>query len=97
MANIRVSYAEIEGAAVQLKNGSDEITQKLESLQTIIQNLVTSGFVTDRASGKFNQVYADYTFSAKNTILKLDEIQMFLKNTAEAMRTLDQQIAAQIN
>ncbi|PRI10566.1 WXG100 family type VII secretion target [Leucobacter massiliensis] len=97
MANITVSYAEIEQSATQLGVGRDEITQKLQALQTQIGNLVASGFITDQASGKFNNAYTEYTASANTVINKLTEIQNFLTQTASAMREMDAQIAAKIN
>lgn len=97
MSNITVSYAEIESAAAQLGSGREEITTKLQSLQTQIQSLVSSGFVTDQASGRFNEAYSTYTASANTLIAQLDEIQQFLIGTANAMRDLDTQIASRIN
>lgn len=97
MANINVSYSEIEQAATQLGTGRDEITEKLRLLQSQINNLVASGFVTDQASGKFNAAYNDYTVSANTVVQKLTEIQSFLTQTATAMRDMDSQLAAKIN
>lgn len=97
MANINVSYAEIEQAGTQLGTGRDEITQKLQQMQQQINTLVSSGFVTDQASGKFNEAYAEYTTSANTVIAKLTEIQSFLAHTAEAIRDMDAQLAARIN
>ena len=50
MANIRVSFGEIETAAAQLGQGREEIVARLQSLQQQIQGLISSGFVTDQAS-----------------------------------------------
>ncbi|MGO2141753.1 MAG: WXG100 family type VII secretion target [Leucobacter sp.] len=97
MSNIKVSYSEIETAATQLGAGREEITTKLQGMQTQIQNLVSSGFVTDQASGKFNDAYTKYTTSANTLIAQLNEIQQFLTGTANAMRDLDAQIASKIN
>lgn len=97
MSNIKVSYGEIESAASQLGAGREEITQKLQSLQSQIQNLVSSGFVTDQASGKFTDAYTRYTTSASSVISQLHEIQQFLSGTANAMRDLDAQIASRID
>ena len=97
MSNIKVSYAEIEQAASQLGSGREEITTKLQNMQSQIANLVSSGFVTDQASGKFNDAYTKYTQSANTLIAQLNEIQQFLTGTANAMRELDSQIAAKIN
>ncbi len=96
MANINVSYGEIEQAAAQLGTGREEITAKLQSLQQQIANLVASGFVTDQASVKFNNAYTEYTTSANTVVNKLNEIQSFLTQTANAMRDMDAQIAARI-
>ncbi|MBK0420401.1 WXG100 family type VII secretion target [Leucobacter sp. CSA1] len=96
MANINVSYSEMEQAAAQLGAGRDEIGQKLQTMQNLITNLVSSGFVTDQASGKFNSAYAEYTASASTVVGKLSEIQNFLVQTAEALRDMDAQIAARI-
>lgn len=97
MANINVSYAEMEQAGTQLGTGRDEITQKLQQMQQLINTLVGSGFVTDQASGKFNEAYTEYTTGANTVIAKLTEIQTFLTQTAAAMRDMDAQIAARIN
>lgn len=97
MSNIKVSYAEIEQSATQLGAGRDEITQKLQSLQQQIGSLVSSGFVTDQASVRFNDAYQQYTASANTVIEKLTEIQNFLTQTSSAMRDMDAQIASRIN
>lgn len=96
MSNIHVSYAEIEQSAARLGQERDEITQKLHTLQQQIASLVSSGFVTDQASVRFNDAYSQYTASANTVIEKLTEIQSFLTQTSAAMRDLDAQIAARI-
>lgn len=96
MANISVSYGEIEQAANTLSMGREEITAKLQHLQQHIAGLVSSGFVTDQASSKFHAAYSDYTSHANVVVSKLTEIQAFLTQTANAMRELDTQIAARI-
>lgn len=96
MSNIRVSYGEMESAAARLGAGREEITGKLQGMQAQIQELVSSGFVTDQASGRFDDAYRRYTQSANTLISQLDEIQRFLLQTAGAMRDLDAQIASRI-
>lgn len=97
MAGIKVTYSEIETAATGLGNGRDTIIQNFRNLQTQINNLVKSGFVTELASDKFNNAYNDYTTSANTCVEKLTEIQTFLTQTATAMREMDTQIAAKIS
>ena len=86
----------MESAAAQLGAGRDEITAKLQQLQRQIQGLVSSGFVTDSASKRFEQSYTEYTASANRVIEKLSEIQQFITQTAAAHRALDDEIAARI-
>jgi WXG100 family type VII secretion target len=97
MANINVSYSEMEQAATQLGTGCEQITDLLRSMQSRISGLVGSGFVTEHASPKFNTSYTEYTMSANTVIEKLTEIQAFLTHTAQAMREMDAQIAARIH
>lgn len=96
MSNIRVSYAEIEAAAARLGAGRDEIIEKLNHLQALIGELVSSGFVTDLASVRFTESYTQYTQSAQQTAQHLTDIQGFLQQTANAMRDMDAEIAARI-
>lgn len=97
MANISVSYSEIEQAATRLGVGREEIASQLQQMQAQIANLVSSGFVTDQASVRFSNAYSDYSLSANTVINKLTEIQSFLTQTAHALRDMDTQIAARIN
>ena len=97
MANVNISYQEMETAATQLGAGRDEITAKLQELQRQIQGLVNSGFVTDNASKRFEGAYTEYTTSANRVIEKLTEIQQFIIQTATAHRSMDDEIAARIN
>ena len=97
MSHINVSYADIEQAAAQLGHGREEISERLQGVQALIQNLVSSGFVTEHASVKLDGAYSEYTASANNVVAKLSEIQSFLLQSASSIRELDAQIAARIN
>lgn len=94
--NIKVSYADLENAAAQLGSGRDEITMKLQTMQQQIQALISNGFVTSVASGKFAAAYESYTASAKSLVEQLTQIQEFLRSTAQVMQETDLQIAARI-
>lgn len=94
--NIRVSYSEIDHAAAQLSAGREEMTHRLHTLQRHIESLVSSGFVTDQASGRFHEAYSRYTASASQMVAELTEIESFLRHTAAAMQELDQHIAARV-
>lgn len=97
MANITVSYDEMNSAATRLDVGRSEMIDKLRDLQRQMQSLVSSGFVTDSASKKFEAAYNDYTTSANTVVEKLTEIQQFIQEVARAHQEMDSQIAARIN
>lgn len=97
MSNMKLSYDEMDAAAKDLDAGREEITQKLQGMQVKIQGLVASRFVTDQASGKFNEAYTRYTQSANTVIAQLTEISAFITGTANAGREFDSQIASKIN
>lgn len=97
MANITVSYEEMETAATNLDTGRGEIIEKLQAMQKQIQGLVASGFVTEQASAKFESAYNDYTVSANTVVEKLTEIQQFIRDVAKAHREMDSQIASKIS
>ncbi|MFV0433367.1 MAG: WXG100 family type VII secretion target [Leucobacter sp.] len=97
MANITVSYDEMNTAAAKLSTGRGEMIERLRDLQLQIQSLVASGFVTDSASKKFETAYNEYTTSANTVVEKLTEIQQFIQDVARAHQEMDTQIAAKIN
>ncbi|WP_024332235.1 WXG100 family type VII secretion target, partial [Winkia neuii] len=51
MANMNVTYAELEQVASQLQSGQGELEGILAKLQSLVEQLVSAGFQTDQASG----------------------------------------------
>ena len=96
MANINVTYEAMESEAQALLTGKEEIEANLTNLANRITSLVSSGFVTDSASGAFNEMYQNYTTNAKNTIASLDQIATTLRKMAQAMQETDQNLASSI-
>ena len=93
MANVHVDYAQLESSATQLTNGKNEIETQLGKLKTMIDNLVTSGFRTDLASGKFQQSYEQWNSGAKNVMQGLEGMTGFLKNAISQHQQLDSQLS----
>ncbi|MDR0488368.1 MAG: WXG100 family type VII secretion target [Propionibacteriaceae bacterium] len=94
MANVNVTYEEMRTAAQKLNAGKEEINNKLAELKRYIGNLVSSGFVTDQASVKFNETYTTYTTGATQTISALEDLANYLNVAANAMQETDSQLAA---
>jgi uncharacterized protein YukE len=96
MANINVSYQEINSNADRLLAGRNEINTTLGVLQSQISALISSGFSTDKSSGAFSDAYDRFTSGARNTIGGLDDLALFLRNTAQTLGEVDAQIAARL-
>ncbi len=96
MANINVSYDELESAAARLAAGREEISTKLGDLQSLIASLVTSGFVTDRSSRAFQQSYMEFTGGARSTIAGLDGLANYLRQASSTLAEVDAQLAQRL-
>ncbi|GAA2081152.1 hypothetical protein GCM10009840_16070 [Pseudolysinimonas kribbensis] len=93
MANMNVTYGEMTDAANRLISGKDDITAKLHELQTLVNNLVNGGFVTDSASGAFHSSYEQFTKGTTDAVNGLDGMSQFLTKAADALQNVDQQLA----
>jgi WXG100 family type VII secretion target len=93
MANVHVDYQQLESSASQLQNGQHEVEAQLGRLKTMIDNLVASGFVTDQASGKFQQSYEQWNSGARNVMAGLEGMTSFLKSAITQHQQLDQQLS----
>ena len=94
MANVNVEYEKLTQEAKQLRDGKTEITDKLHHLQTLVNNLVHDGFVTDSASKAFEQSYTEFTTGAQKTIEGLQGLSQFLDKVVETMRQTDESLAS---
>ena len=95
MGNINVTYDEMSGAADYLITGKEEVQTKLGELRSYIENLVNSGFVTDQASGAFNESYQNFTTNATEVIENLTNLSNYLTQAAQTMQETDEALAAQ--
>lgn len=96
MPNMNVTYAEMQTEATGLRNGQQEIVNQLNTLRNRINNLVTNGFVTDSASGAFQQMYENFNNGATQTINALEQIASTLESMARTLQETDQSLARQV-
>jgi WXG100 family type VII secretion target len=94
MANVNVTFQEMESAASRLGAGRTEIEGALAGLQRQIEGLVSSGYVTDSSSGAFLEAYNAFTTGALQTISGLDGMAAYLNAAAGTFRDADQQLAS---
>ena len=92
MANISASYEEMRQQAQALRNTRDQITQELQRARMQVDNLVSSGFVTDSASGAFQTSYQEFTTSATKTIDALTTISQVVRTLEETDKSLASQL-----
>ncbi|KHL11206.1 WXG100 family type VII secretion target [Mumia flava] len=94
MANMNVTYEEMRGAASQLKSGQGEIESTLEKLKSLIDQLVSNGYVTDKSSKAFNESYEEFNTGVKKTVEGLTGMSDYLTKAAQALSDTDEQLAS---
>jgi WXG100 family type VII secretion target len=93
VANVHVDYQELQRTSSQLKSGQQDVEGQLARLKSMIDNLVSSGFVTDQASGKFQQSYEQWNSGAKNVIQGLQGMSSFLEKAIAQHQQLDTELS----
>jgi WXG100 family type VII secretion target len=94
MPNLNVTYADMQSAANQLKAGQLQIEGDLARLKQLVDNLVTSGYVTDSSSRQFEASYAEFNTGATRMIQGLTGMGQYLDTAARAFQETDTQLAA---
>lgn len=97
MADMHVTYEQLEQTAQQLRGGHEELETVLHRLRSLVSDLVSRGFVTTRASGAFDQASEDFTQGARQTLSGLQSMAQFLTGAAATLRNTDEQLARSID
>ncbi len=93
MANVSVSYQEMQDQATKLNNGRIDIEGQLSALKSQIEGLVNGGFVTDAASGQFLGSYEEFNTGVTKALDGLDGMATYLNKAAETFADVDTQLA----
>ncbi len=96
MANLNVTYEQMNSAATRLRSGQGELEGKLNELRALVNDLVANGFTTSSASGAFNASYEQFTTGAQRTVQGIEGMAQFLNKAAEALKSTDEQLASSI-
>jgi WXG100 family type VII secretion target len=94
MANVNVTYQQMQDAASRLTNGRQEIDSMLGQLKSQIDQLVADGYVTDRSSKQFQSSYEEFNTGARNMIEGLDGMGKYLQTAAQTFQDADTQLAS---
>jgi WXG100 family type VII secretion target len=94
MANVNVTYGDMQSAAGQLKAGEQQINSDLARLKKLIDNLVASGYMTDSSSKQFQASYEQFNAGATKMIAGLNGMGQYLNSAAKAFQETDSQLAS---
>jgi len=94
MANVNVTYQEMQDAATRLVNGQTEIDTQLGQLKSLVDQLVSGGYVTDASSKQFQTSYEEFNNGARNVIEGLQGMSSYLKTAAQTFQDADQHLAS---
>lgn len=86
---IHVDYEAVRNAANRLSTGQGELETQLTQLKSLIDGLITSGFVTDQASSKFGTSYQQWDTGVRNAISGLSGMSGFLNSVVSQHEQLD--------
>ena len=93
MPNLNVTYADMEQMAQRLKAAEANITADLHTLQNLVTQLTSGGYVTDKSSVAFEHSYTQFTkvelVSITTPEASKDEHERMLSCAEEVLRRLD--------
>jgi WXG100 family type VII secretion target len=92
--SINVRYEDLQSTATQLNSGREEMISQLNRLKGLVDALVSSGFVTDQASGRFQQSYQQWNTGANNVVQGLEGMSSFLNQAIARHQQLDSELGS---
>lgn len=94
MANLNVTYEDMRDAATRLASGHQEMNTQLGRLKSLVDSLVSGGYVTDQSSIAFGSSYQEFNDGATKTIAGLEGMSDYLKKAADALQQTDSDLAS---
>lgn len=94
MANLNVTFDDMERAALDLTNGQAEIEGKLTQLKNGIDSLVSGGYDTDKSSRAFQDSYTEFNIGVGKVLEGLHGMSGYLQQAARTLAETDEQLAA---
>ncbi len=95
--NFNATYQEINDTASKLRSGKEDVVSTLRDLKARVDQLVSEGFKTDQASGKFQTVYQEFDQGAQKVIDNLPILSQYLDQAVTAIQETDTQLANALN
>ncbi|MGQ0679497.1 MAG: WXG100 family type VII secretion target [Actinomycetota bacterium] len=95
MPMIKVTSEELHSVSGQLRSGSEEVSQRLESMRSQVQGLVDADWA-GAASDSFRDMYDQWNQGARQVKEALDGISRMLATAAQTYQDTEDQIARQM-
>ena len=96
MANVNVTYQDMNAAGDKLVQGRQEIETQLTQLKRLVDELVSAGYVTDASSKQFQASYEEFNTGVTKTIEGLNGMGQYLKTAAQTFQDADTQLASSL-
>jgi len=96
MSNLNVTYGDMKDAAARLRQGKEEMDQKLVELGNLIHGLTGSGFQTDQASHAYTTAFENFQAGTTKAVDALEGLAQFLDQASEALSQTDTQLSNSI-
>lgn len=93
MANLNVTYQDMNAAGDKLVAGRQELESQLTQLKRLVDELVSAGYVTDSSSKQFQASYENFNSGVTKTIEGLNGMGQYLKTAAQTFQDADTQLA----
>ena len=93
---VHVKHDDLTAQAQRLGKDKNELEAKLQEIQSQIQQLISSGFVTDSASASFGEAHERWNTAAKATISELENMAAYLGKASAAFADVDKQFTVKI-
>jgi WXG100 family type VII secretion target len=97
MPDMNVTYDDMHNAASSLSQGEENIIQMLNKLKSDIDQLVSSGYVTDKSSKAFQESYQEFNSGVTRTVSGLTGMSQYLTKAAQALQQTDTDLANSLN
>jgi WXG100 family type VII secretion target len=92
MTDVSVGYEGMQGAASQLQQAGENMTEQLQSLRSMIDSLVSGEFRTQLASPRFQESYEEWNSGAQQMLEGLNGMASFLNDAVGGFQDLDSQL-----
>ncbi len=93
---VHVEHGALAAQATRLAQARSELESQLQQIQAQIQELVSSGFVTDSASGSFAAAHENWNGAARTCVQELDVMGQYLTKASNAFAQVDQEFTVKL-